>query len=131
MFIVREFDPLTIQCNKCSDGSMEVKLPALLENYDRPTDRRTDGLTGKMYYSITLYFSVYCTYYCACRFTPYRSSIHSRELAFLSQRCTITTSPPPFLGPTHPRLKSRSAGSLSIYINMDVCPYIYQWMHLV
>ena len=32
--------------NKCSDRSMEVKLPALLGNYDRPTDRRTDRVKG-------------------------------------------------------------------------------------
>ena len=29
--------------NKCSDRSMEVKLTPLLGNYDRPTDRSTDG----------------------------------------------------------------------------------------
>ena len=28
-----------IHTNKCSDRSIEVKLPALLGNYDRPTDR--------------------------------------------------------------------------------------------
>ena len=27
---------------KCFDRSMEVKLPAFLEDYDRPTDRPTD-----------------------------------------------------------------------------------------
>ena len=33
--------------NKCSDRSMEVKLPALLGNYERQTDRPTDGFLGK------------------------------------------------------------------------------------
>ena len=40
--------------NKCSDRSMEVKLPALLESYDRqtnrPTVKRTDGLNRKLHF---------------------------------------------------------------------------------
>ena len=39
--------------NKCSDRSMEVKLAALLENYDRQTDQptnRTDRLGQKEIY---------------------------------------------------------------------------------
>ena len=39
-----------INCIKCSDRSMEVKLPALLEDYDRQTDGRTDGLIGKLHF---------------------------------------------------------------------------------
>ena len=35
--------------NKCSDRSMEVKLPALLENY-RPTDQRTDWVFWKFHF---------------------------------------------------------------------------------
>ena len=38
----------------CSDRSMQVKLLAILGNYerqtDRPTDRRTDGLIGKFHF---------------------------------------------------------------------------------
>ena len=37
----REF----LQINKCSDRSMEVKLSALLENYDRLTEQPTDQST--------------------------------------------------------------------------------------
>ena len=32
--------------NKCSDRSMEVKLPALIGNYDRKTNQQTNGQTG-------------------------------------------------------------------------------------
>ena len=32
--------------NKCSYRSMEVKLPAILGNYDRQADRPTNGQTG-------------------------------------------------------------------------------------
>ena len=32
--------------NSCSDSRMEVKLPDLLGNYDRPTDQPTDGQIG-------------------------------------------------------------------------------------
>ena len=40
--------------NKCSDRSMEVLLPALLGNYDRPTDQPTDrrGHRGKFHFTI-------------------------------------------------------------------------------
>ena len=33
--------------NKCSDRSMEVSPPTLLENYDRPTDRPTNQPTDR------------------------------------------------------------------------------------
>ena len=33
------------ETNKCSDRSMEVKLPALLRNYDQQTDRPTNQPT--------------------------------------------------------------------------------------
>ena len=32
--------------NKCSEMSMEVKLPVFLETYDWPTDQPNDGETG-------------------------------------------------------------------------------------
>ena len=34
--------------NKCSDRSMRVKRPAILGDYDRPTNRTTDRLTGRV-----------------------------------------------------------------------------------
>jgi len=34
------------KANKCSDGSIGEKLPALLGNYDRQTNRATEGQTG-------------------------------------------------------------------------------------
>ena len=36
--------------NKCSERSMEVKLPALLGNYDRPTNRRTNQPRDRQMY---------------------------------------------------------------------------------
>ena len=36
--------------NKCSDRSMEVRLLALLGNYDPPTIRQTVWVTGKCYF---------------------------------------------------------------------------------
>ena len=53
--------------NKCSDRSIEVKLPAILGTYDRqtkrptdrqtnrPTDRRTDRVIGKFKHCIQVY----------------------------------------------------------------------------
>ena len=34
----------------CSCKSMEVKLPALQGSYDRPTDRQTDRIIGKLHF---------------------------------------------------------------------------------
>ena len=36
-----------INKNSCSDSRMEVKLPDLLGNYDRPTDQPTDQPTNR------------------------------------------------------------------------------------
>ena len=42
----QETNAINNQVNKCSERSMEVK-PALLGNYDRPTDRQTERAIGK------------------------------------------------------------------------------------
>ena len=50
-------DTIVIQLNKCSDRSMEVNLPYLLGNHDRPTDEgRTNQLTNRRTRGIHLPF---------------------------------------------------------------------------
>ena len=46
IFLLMELSNLGSRLNKCSYRSMEVKLPALLGNYDRPTNQPTNWLTG-------------------------------------------------------------------------------------
>ena len=45
IFLLMELSNLGSRLNKCSYRSMEVKPPALLGNYDRPTDRPTNQPT--------------------------------------------------------------------------------------
>ena len=43
MFIAEYYIKFSPNLNKCSERSMELKLPALLVNYDRQTDGTTEG----------------------------------------------------------------------------------------
>ena len=45
-FFLSTFPSVYLDFNKCSDKSVEVKPPALLGNYDIPTDRPTDRPTN-------------------------------------------------------------------------------------
>ena len=55
---------IKLNCNKCSDGNMEVKLPVYLENFDRLTDQQTDmmGLTSNQEQIVE--FSIYNVLHC-------------------------------------------------------------------
>ena len=53
IFCFSKFDMGSSLLGKCKDRSLKVELPALLGNYDRPTNQPTDRQTwvviGKLY----------------------------------------------------------------------------------